>query len=93
MLDLLFVYFADAVGIVGVILTLAAYYLLNVGKLSSDNINYLMLNLLGSCMLFFSLMFNWNLSSVLIEIAWILISLIGIYRYIKARQQSNLVKE
>jgi hypothetical protein len=87
----LFAYYADAIGIIGVILTLIAFYLINVGKVTSDNLYYLMLNLIGSCMLFYSLMFSWNLASVLIEIAWILISLIGIYRYVKLRNTQKLL--
>lgn len=73
--------YANHVGIVGVLLTLAAYYLLNVGKLTSSDMAYLFMNLFGSILLLFSLLFNWNLSSVLIEIAWISISLIGIARW------------
>lgn len=77
--------YADWVGIVGVILTLIAYYLLNVNKVKSSSMLYLYFNLIGSCLLMFSLMFSWNLSSVLIEIAWISISLIGILRVMKTR--------
>lgn len=82
MYDLLAPY-ADWVGIVGVVLTLLAYYLLNVNKVKSTSMIYLYFNLVGSCLLMFSLMFSWNLSSVLIEIAWITISLIGILRVLK----------
>lgn len=71
------------VGIVGVIFTLIAYYFINIGKWGSETLSYVLLNLFGSCFLMFSLMFSWNLASVLIEIAWITISLIGLVRYIK----------
>lgn len=71
----------DMIGIVGVILTLVAYCLLNLGRIDSDDMRYLLMNLSGSCLLLFSLLFSWNLSSVLIEIAWIAISVIGIVRY------------
>jgi hypothetical protein len=77
---------ADFVGIIGVILTLVAYCLLNIDKINAMSKTYLFLNLFGSCMLFYSLMFHWNLSSVLIEIAWITISLIGIVRYNRGRR-------
>ncbi len=79
--------FPDMVGILGVILTLIAYYYINIGKWSSDDLKYVLLNLFGSCFLMFSLMFNWNLASVLIEIAWITISLIGLFRYFKNSQR------
>lgn len=76
---------ADTVGIIGVILTLLAYYLLNMNKVISTSFIYVYLNLFGSIMLLFSLMFHWNLPSVVIEVAWISISLIGLYRALKSR--------
>jgi hypothetical protein len=75
--------FPDMVGIVGVVLTLIAYYYISIGKWSSEDLKYILCNLIGSSCLMFSLLFNWNLSSVLIEIAWISISLIGLIRFIK----------
>jgi predicted membrane protein len=85
----LFLRYADHVGLVGVLLTLLAYYLLNVNKLTSDSMAYLWLNLVGSCLLLFSLLFHWNLSSVCIEIAWITISLIGLVRALRSRKQAR----
>lgn len=75
--------FPDMIGVLGVILTLIAYYYLNLGKWAPDSLKYLLLNLFGSCFLMFSLFFSWNLASAFIEIAWILISLLGLYRYLK----------
>jgi len=78
-------YYSNHVGIIGVVLTLIAYYFLSVGKMSAESIIYSLLNFVGSWLILFSLMFHWNLSSVLIEIAWISISMIGIYRFYRAR--------
>ncbi len=77
--------FPDMVGIIGVIFTLIAYYYINIGKWTSDDLAYVLLNLFGSCFLMFSLCFTWNLASALIEIAWISISLIGLYRYLSPK--------
>lgn len=74
---------ADIIGIMGVCLVLTAYYLLTVGKMTALHLNYQFLNLFGSAFVLFSLFYNWNLSAVIIEIAWILVSAIGIYRAIK----------
>lgn len=82
-----FLQYANAVGILGVSFVLLAYYLLNINKLHSTSLTYLLLNFSGSCFLLFSLLFYWNLSSVIIEIAWISISLIGIYRAVNLRKQ------
>lgn len=78
----LFEQFSNHIGIVGVILTLMAYFLLNMNRLTSNSLVYVWLNLIGSIFLLYSLLFHWNLSSVVIEIAWISISIIGLYRAI-----------
>jgi hypothetical protein len=84
-----FAQYANTVGIVGVVFTLTAYYLLNVNKLSSVSMTYLLLNCVGSSCVLYSLMFHWNLSSVITEAAWISISIIGIYRVARSRQQNK----
>ena len=68
----------DLIGMVGVSLVLLAFGLLNINKLTSLSMIYQIMNLIGSIFLLFSLFFYWNLSSVVIEIAWIMISSIGI---------------
>lgn len=82
---------ADAVGITGVILILIAYYYLSIGSWKADSMRYQFLNFLGAWLILFSLFFNWNLSSVVIEIAWILISVVGMYRVQKAKKK-NMAK-
>ena len=70
----------DVVGMVGVVLVLVAYQLLQTGKLPADKPTYYWINLSGSVLILFSLFFTWNLASVIIEIAWIVISVLGIVR-------------
>lgn len=70
----------DIIGMIGVLLVLVAYLCLNTDKMSPIDIRYQLMNFTGSCFILFSLFFSFNLASVIIEIAWILISLIGIYR-------------
>ncbi|MGD9152809.1 MAG: hypothetical protein PVG30_04015 [Gammaproteobacteria bacterium] len=69
----------DTVGIVGDILIISAYFLLQLGKVSGKSLPYLFLNLLGALFLLFSLIFAWNLAAFTIEIAWMLISIYGIW--------------
>jgi hypothetical protein len=83
----LFLQYANHIGIIGVLITLIAYLLLSVGRLASESFTYSLLNFVGSWLILFSLMFYWNLSSVVIEIAWISISVIGMYRYFRLRKQ------
>lgn len=73
---------SNYVGMIGVIIILIAYFLLSTGKWIADSMRYQLLNLIGAWLILFSLFFHWNLSSVVIEIAWILISLLGIYRLV-----------
>lgn len=71
---------ADIIGIIGVILVLIAYGLLNTNRIFALNLSYQLLNFFGALMILFSLYFSWNLASALVEFAWVIISLIGIYR-------------
>ncbi len=71
---------SDLVGIAGVVMLLLAFLLLSMGRWSSDSLIYQTFNFFSSWLILFSLYFHWNLSSVLIEIAWIIISVIGIFR-------------
>lgn len=79
MYDFLF-YISDYVGMIGVLIILIAYFLLSTGKWVSDSSIYQFLNFLGAWLILFSLYFHWNISSVVIEIAWIIISIIGMMR-------------
>ncbi|TAK76104.1 MAG: hypothetical protein EPO11_04680 [Gammaproteobacteria bacterium] len=75
---------ADAVGLVGVLLLLIAFYFLNTNKFSPMSMCYQVFNLLGALFILYSLIFHWNLSSFTIEVAWVMISLIGIYRAVQS---------
>ena len=79
---------SDVVGIIGVILILIAYYLLSVGRWSAEGMVYQFLNFIGAWMILFSLYFHWNLSSVVIEVAWIFISVIGMVRAYKIMKRA-----
>lgn len=71
---------ADPVGLIGVILLLIAYFFLSTGRWAANSLIYQMYNLMGAVLILYSLCFHWNLSSFVIEVAWVMISLIGIAR-------------
>jgi hypothetical protein len=71
----------DFVGNVGVVLILATYLLLQLGKIDPKNLSYSILNGLGALGILISLLYAFNLSAVIIEAAWLIISLIGIGIY------------
>jgi hypothetical protein len=75
----------DVVGLLGAVLLMVAYLLLQVNKLQSNGLAYSLLNAIGALLIVFSLLVNFNLAAFLIEVFWVLISLIGIIRYLRPR--------
>ena len=75
----------DLVGNTGVLLMVVAYMLLQLEKLSSSALSYLLLNAVGATMVMISLMFSFNLSAFLMEAFWLLISLYGLAKSLKAK--------
>lgn len=80
---------SNEVGILGVILVLVVYFLLQWGKIRSDSFMYSFINLLGGIGIMYSLFFEWNLSAFFMELAWIAISLYGLVRYFIKRAKPN----
>lgn len=74
---------ADGVGIAGVILLLIAYFAISTGRVSSMSLTYQVSNFIAAWLILFSLYFHWNTPSVLIEVVWILISIIGMLRIMR----------
>ena len=68
----------DWVGSLGVLIIVAAYLWLQIGRIAGQNVVFSGANLLGSILILVSLYFNFNFSAVLIEIFWIIISLFGL---------------
>ncbi len=77
---------SNYIGIIGVSFILVGYLLINTNRLTSKNLVYLTLNFLGAWLILISLFFHWNLASVVIECAWIIISLVGFYRLFRSKQ-------
>ena len=71
----------DLVGNIGVVILMVTYLLLQLNKLRSDALAYSLLNAIGASLIVLSLLVNFNLSALLMEVFWVLISFVGIYRY------------
>lgn len=80
---------ANPVGMVGVILILIAYFYLSNGKMAANSMTYQLLNFIGAWLILYSLYFHWNLSSVVIEIAWLVISVMGMYRALTTKRNKE----
>jgi paired small multidrug resistance pump len=76
----------DWVGIVGVVLTLAAFLLLQAGKLHGTGFIYQAMNALGAAAVVLSLFYDFNLSAFIVEAAWVVISIYGMVRGWRARK-------
>ncbi len=78
----------DIIGITGVFIVLWYYFLLQIGKAKAEGFVFSFANLVGSILILISLWFNWNLSSVVIEVAWLLISLCATIRALFLHSQN-----
>ena len=70
----------QAIGVAGFILYMLAYFLLQIGKFDGSGSQYTLMNLSAACFVLISLMHNFNLASMLIQVSWIVISFIGLVR-------------
>ena len=68
----------DWLGSLGVLIIVAAYLWLQIGRIAGQNVVFSGANLLGSILILVSLYFDFNFSAALIEIFWIVISLFGL---------------
>ncbi len=79
---------ADAMGLCGVVVVLLTYLLMQLNRLSQTGWLCSLLNFVGSICIAVSLMQHWNLPSFIIEVAWAVISLLGLVRYFIYRSRS-----
>src|ERR1043166_8102453 len=64
----------DLVGNIGVVILMVAYLMLQLNKLRSDDLAYSLLNAIGASLIVLSLIVNFNLSAMVMEVFWVLIS-------------------
>ena len=76
----------DWAGLAGTLMVLAAFFLLQAGRVSGTGIVYQLLNLFGAGGVLLSLLGTFNVSVFLLEFTWVLISGYGIVRSLKSRR-------
>ncbi|UAB89019.1 hypothetical protein I5192_17685 [Ruegeria sp. SCSIO 43209] len=76
----------DAIGSFGALIVVAAYFATQMRVMNSEDLAFPLVNLIGSVLIVFSLLQNFNLASMLIEGFWIIISVIGIIQYYRLRR-------
>lgn len=79
---------ADFIGLIGVAAYLAAYGLLQLGRLGPESLPYMFLNGFGAVLILYSLMFDFNLPSFVTQTAWLLLTIVG---YVRSRSRQASV--
>ncbi len=73
------------IGNLGVMLVLGTYLFVQMGRMDMRRAAYSLANATGALLILVSLVYDFNLSSFVIEIVWLLISLYGLIRWQRER--------
>lgn len=84
----MFNWIIDGIGMLGTLMVVLAYYLLQLERTDPKGLAYNVINLVGAVFLLVSLCYNFNLASFVIEVFWIGASMIGLFRYWRRQQVS-----
>jgi paired small multidrug resistance pump len=84
-------YWHDIVGNIGAVIILVSYMLMQMGRLKNEGLWYSILNIIGSICIVLSLSMNFNLSAFVIEICWLVLSIVGLLRcfYLRKKKVRN----
>ena len=72
--------FYQSISLLGALLILIAYIALQFGWMSGRDVSFNVINLLGSSLLAWVAVIDWRVGFIVLEGAWALISLAGIFR-------------
>jgi hypothetical protein len=78
----------NLVGNIGVVLIVGTYFMVQIGRMSAVRLPYITLNGLGALLILYSLWFDFNLSAFLVEVIWLLISVLGVGRVLLQRRRN-----
>ena len=79
----------DLLGNVGVLTILWCYLSLQLGRMSNEDLRFSLLNGAGAIFIIISLLFEFNLSAFIIELFWLLISIVGLIKGLGWMPQSG----
>ena len=77
----------DLIGYAGVFMVLVAYTLLQARRMDGNGLAYPLVNLVGAILILISLFYKPNMPAIVMEAAWAVVSIIGIFFAIKARSK------
>ena len=79
----------DYIGSLGAAVIVVTYLLLQLGRIESDTTTYSTLNALGAALILLSLVFVFNAAAFLIELFWLVISILGVALSIKRKMRQS----
>lgn len=79
----------NTIGTIGVGVILMSYFLLQTERIKANQLLYSVLNFVGSGLILISLFYEFNFPSFVVEAAWVLISIMGIVRWIFQRNKAK----
>jgi membrane-bound ClpP family serine protease len=79
----------DLIGILGVIIIIIGYMLLQLERMDAKDLSFSVLNTFGAFLIIISLLYDWNLSSFIMEFTWMMISFYGIVKYFKVKRRDE----
>lgn len=78
---------SDFAGLIGVTLMLAAYGAVSLGRIDPTKALALGANLIGSILVIYSLVHDFNLSAFIMEVAWGVVAIVGLARLALKRRR------
>ena len=76
----------DIIGLIGVTLLISTYALLQFDRIDPKGFWYSFNNMIVAILVTVSLLYNWNLASMVIEVFWFSLSVYGVYKFYKLRK-------
>jgi len=70
----------ELLGVAGFLFYMLSYGLLQLGRISGSSFCYTLMNIFAAILVLMSLVNQFNLASVLIQVSWIIISVVGLTR-------------
>jgi len=77
----------ELIGVAGIVFYILAYTLLQLGIIIGQCYTYTLLNLVAALLVLVSLTQQFNLAVALLQVSWVVISIVGIFRLRLTRRQ------
>ena len=82
----------DFLGNAGCLCIIGSYFWLQIGRTSGQTLAYSLVNAIGAALILVSLFYDFNLSAVLVETFWLVISVLGLVITLRKPFSGNLTE-